>query len=638
MIIITIPLKLSYQVVHMKGNYLRNLFGFGISTLSFLLWALCTRALANNSLQNQVQTTDPVHFEASLKLLPFDSSRHILAQMLPPPQDLIQPPQPKPPSTDFQPGEEPFFPSSPQDDRPQLNLPPEILEQIPEIFAINSIEFEGNTAFSDEELLSELEAEIGSELYTPNGNLTDLLQIVAVINSQYQQAGYITTGALLPIPPANGFPEGKVTISIVEGSISEIQVFGTQRLQENYISSRLALGIQKPLQQNEIVDALQLLQEDPLIDSIQATLTAGTELGTNILQVQVKEALSFQAVAAFDNTRTPNVGTLQATALLRERNLSGLGDRLTFSYNHTEGSDGFGINYQLPLNPQNGSLSLAYSQSNSQIIESSVESLGIRSDSQYIDLIWRQPLIRTPRQEFALGLIGSYRDSQAVFGEEIFGKALPYPTPGADETGRTQVTAIRFFQEWSSRSTTEAFTLRSQFSLGLDALGSTVNASSPDSQFFSWRGQAQWRRRLWPNAFVLMGADMQLADRPLLPVEQFTLGGLGTVRGYRQDLLLADNGITATAEVWMPVARVPEPEIDGILYIVPFVDAGTVWDNGDASTFDPNTLASTGLGLRWQQRHLDVRVDWAIPLVNVDDQGDSLQENGIYFSVRLNRL
>ncbi|NER83332.1 MAG: ShlB/FhaC/HecB family hemolysin secretion/activation protein, partial [Leptolyngbya sp. SIO1D8] len=347
---------------------------------------------------------------------------------------------------------------------------------------------------------------------------------------------------------------------------------------------------------------------------------------------------SFQTGLSLNNVRTPNVGTLQVGLSLSERNLSGHGDRFDFTYHHTEGSDGLSVGYEIPINAKNGSLGLTYNQSNSQIIESSVESLGIRSDSQYLDLTWRQPLIRTPRQELALGFTGSYRHSRAIFGEEIFGESFPFPTPGADETGKTQVTALRFFQEWTARSETEAFALRSQFSFGVGALGATINADAPDSRFFSWRGQAQWRRRLWPNTFLLMGADVQLADRALLPAEQFALGGLGSVRGYRQNLLLADNGVAATAEVWVPVVRVPNPDVNGILHIVPFVDVGTVWDNGDAPAFDPNVLAATGLGLRWQQEHISMRLDWGIPLIEDNNQGNSLQENGIYFSLQLNRL
>lgn len=59
-------------------------------------------------------------------------------------------------------------------------------------------------------------------------------------------------------------------------------------------------------------------------------------------------------------------------------------------------------------------------------------------------------------------------------------------------------------------------------------------------------------------------------------------------------------------------------------------DNGTAWNNRD-----PATLASLGVGLRWLVgEDLSLRLDYGIPLISVDNRGDSLQENGLYFSVR----
>jgi hemolysin activation/secretion protein len=50
---------------------------------------------------------------------------------------------------------------------------------------------------------------------------------------------------------------------------------------------------------------------------------------------------------------------------------------------------------------------------------------------------------------------------------------------------------------------------------------------------------------------------------------------------------------------------------------------------------DPNTIASLGLRLIWQPApELNLRFDYGIPLIGVDDRGDSLQDNGVYFSLR----
>lgn len=173
---------------------------------------------------------------------------------------------------------------------------------------------------------------------------------------------------------------------------------------------------------------------------------------------------------------------------------------------------------------------------------------------------------------------------------------------------------------------------RSQFSFGLDVFNATTNDNAPDARFFSWRGQAQWVRLLAPDTIVLIRAEAQLADRALVPLEQFGLGGQRTVRGYRQDLLLTDNAFSASAELRYPILQAPQ--LGGVLQITPFVDYGTVWNSSGNSDSDPNNLVSVGLGLLWQSNRLNARFDWGIPLVSVDSRDeDSLQEKGLYFSI-----
>ena len=137
---------------------------------------------------------------------------------------------------------------------------------------------------------------------------------------------------------------------------------------------------------------------------------------------------------------------------------------------------------------------------------------------------------------------------------------------------------------------------------------------------------------LAPDTLLLLRTDVQLADRSLLALEQISEGGQDTVRGYRQDLLLADNGLFASAEVRIPLLRLPK--LNGLLQLTPFVDVATVANRDSSVKLDPATIASVGLGLRLQlSDRLTTRFDWGIPLVSVSGDKRTLQENGLYFSV-----
>lgn len=411
--------------------------------------------------------------------------------------------------------------------------------------------------------------------------------------------------------------------------------------------SRLALAASKPLNVERLQEALQLLRLNPLIKNVSAELSAGTEPGKSVLQVQVEEAELSSTQLSINNGRSPSVGSFGRRIALSKGNLLGFGDGLSGGYTNTDGSNAFDVSYTLPLNPRNGTLSFRYSNISTNVIEPPFNRLDILGDSQTYELILRQPIIQTIRkqtfQELALGVVASRQDSQTSLGN------IPYPLSlGADEKGRTRVTALRFFQEWTQQNSRQVIALRSQFSVGLDAFGSTINQPLtefnnkvneviPDSRFFAWQGQAQLVRLLAPETLLLIRANAQLANRPLLPAEQFTLGGLGSVRGYRQDTLLTDNGIFASVELQLPIARIPQWQ--SVLQVIPFVDYGTAGNTqrNNPNSSNPNTLASIGLGLQWRQgNNFTARLDWGIPLVSINSRDRTWQENGLYFSVQYN--
>ncbi len=76
--------------------------------------------------------------------------------------------------------------------------------------------------------------------------------------------------------------------------------------------------------------------------------------------------------------------------------------------------------------------------------------------------------------------------------------------------------------------------------------------------------------------------------------------------------------------------------MQGSLQVTPFIDFGTAW-NIDRVDPDPNTLVGIGLGLLWQQSdYLRARLDWGIPLVDIDSRDRTWQENGVYFQLEYN--
>ncbi|MBN3943659.1 MAG: ShlB/FhaC/HecB family hemolysin secretion/activation protein [Nostoc sp.] len=555
------------------------------------------------------------------------TSNFILSQQIPPPQD-IQPPTPSPlPSPEvpqpLPPPAELFPPSAPT---PTPEEPPS--GNFPQTIVVERFEVVGSTVFSAQEL-----AKATAEFTKRPISLTELFQARSKITDLYVKNGYITSGAL--IPPQK-FQSHVVKIQVVEGKLEDIQVTGTRRLNPNYVRNRLAIATSPPLNRQRLLEALQLLQLNPLIKNVTAELSAGSRTGTSLLEVKISEAKTFSGQIVLDNGRSPSVGSFRRGLRLNEANLLGFGDGLSLGYTNTDGSNSFDASYTLPLNPRNGTLTFNYGTTSSNVIEPPFDFLDIESASRYYELTFRQPIIQTPTQELALGLTASRRESDISSFLQREGVPASELSPGADDEGRTKVSALRFFQEWTSRNSREVIALRSQFSLGIDVLNATVNQDAPDSRFFAWQGQAQWARLLAPETLLLLRLNTQLASTKLLPIEQFGIGGQDSIRGYRQDYLLTDNGTFVSAEVQVPILRLPQ--IDSTLQVVPFVDFGVGWNSSGEDNPDHNTLAAVGLGLRWAQGdRFTVRLDWGIPLVSVNSNDErTLQENGLYFSLLYN--
>jgi hemolysin activation/secretion protein len=503
---------------------------------------------------------------------------------------------------------------------PPAEIPTETPTNIPDTIFVKRFEILGSTIFSADDF-----AKITTEYTNRNLSFAELQEVRSRITKLYVDRKYVTSAAVLP-PQA--LADNVVKIQIIEGTVDEINVVGTRRLKPSYIRSRVGLATQKPLNVDRLLEQLQVLQLDPLLAGISADLQAGTKPGSSVLQVTVGEAKTLTISPSLDNARSPSVGTLRRQLEASQANLLGFGDSLKVGYSNTNGSNSVDLNYTVPLNPRNGTLRFAYGRSRSTIIEEPFDVLDITSRSRYYELTYRQPIIQRPTTEFAMGLTFSRQESETELGIDNIG---PFRlSPGADEQGRTRISALRFFQDYVRRSDRQVFAARSQFSVGVGLFNATQNSDAPDSNFFAWRGQAQWTRLLARDTLLLVRGDLQLSDRALVPLEQIGIGGSETVRGYRQDALLTDNGLLFSTELRLPILRTR----NGLLQLTPFIDVGTGW-NRKGNNPETNPLVGTGLGLLWRQGdNFSARLDWGIPLMSIESDRRSLQEKGIYFSIR----
>ncbi len=509
---------------------------------------------------------------------------------------------------------------------------------------IKSFSFRGNTRISDADLNAAVSDILAKRWLTQD----DLDAARDALTNVYIVRGFINSGALLEDQDLQA-QDGVLTWTIVEGKLTAIdlrfqkfvaddkppEISETGRLRRGYVLSRAWPDGDAPLNVIDLKNNLELLRLNPNVRTINAELKPGAAPGESTLDLAVSETFPIQVGLQFDNNRSPSVGAERFSLLFSDTNLTGNSDTIGFRLGLNKGSlndltwagtDDLQVDYTLPITRRDTTLQVSFSNTDSPVVEEPFRELKISSRTESFQVMLRHPLVRTPTNELAFSLGLARRYNKTFLAGEPFSFS-----PGAID-GVSNVTVIRFGQEYITRSAEDALALRSTFNFGVPSFGATRNgAETPDGQFLTWQGQGQYARRLNENDWqaIVRGA-VQLSNDSLLPLEQFSLGGLDTVRGYRENEIVRDSGWSASAELRIPVWRTSSRSI---LSVAPFIDAGYAWN--DHGMPHSELLSSAGVGLLFNPNdHVTGFIYWGIPFHRFDDDADNdLQDEGIHFSL-----
>ena len=398
------------------------------------------------------------------------------------------------------------------------------------------------------------------------------------------------------------------------------------------MTDRLAHG-DEPLNIQRLGERFQLLLTDPLFTRMNAQLLPDTEAGQAVLNVDIERALPYQLSLSASNYRPVSVGAESATLSGWVRNLTGRGDTLEASYQSPLG-DGYAtrtaLGWRLPLNTWGTQLSLNVEQGSSSVIEQPLQPLDLQSRLVSRDIGISQTLFETLQHKLIVGINRVGRENRTT----LLGVPFSF-TPG-EPSGTSQTTDWRFWQEYSQRWDKQVLALRSTFTRGENnQLNVGADQSTmPDRQYRVWLGQAQYAQRLLDNdTQLILRLNMQHSPQRLLAMAGMSVGGIGTVRGYRENQFVRDNGTVANVELDVPVLADGAAKLN--LHLLPFFDYGVAWNNGQ----EKSVISSIGLAarLRWQS--------WAVDLAlarrqshpeSITSNGSNLQDKGIHIQTSRN--
>lgn len=493
---------------------------------------------------------------------------------------------------------------------------PRLSEQL-RVF-VKRIRVTGATAIGAEELAAVVRPY--EDRTATSEELQELRQKLTLL---YVNRGYVNSGAVLPDQEVR---DGVIEYRIVEGRLNEVVVTGNARLRADYVSGRIFLGAGPPLNLNELQRQLQLLQQGGLLERVNAELVPGVAPGESTLRVAVEEARPYQVVVSAGNNRSPSVGSNRGEVAFGHRNLTGRGDALGIRYGliPSTSKQDWSLDYSLPINPYDTTVFLRSNFSESIVIETPFHLLDIQSKARTKAVGVSHPLLQTPNQTFALSLAREWRTSQSFLLGQPFSFA-----PGIPD-GRSAERVWRFAQDWLRRADDEVIAFRSTFSHGHTNATDKVAGIGPERTFTSWLGQFQWARRFPGNGSqLLFRADLQYTGDALLTLEKFSLGGVNSVRGFRESQFLRDKGYVLSLEYRLPVMTSESGETR--LQLAPFIDHGGGW-NADATPDSPRSLTGAGVGLLWTpHKQWQAQLYLARGSRKIPQTERSWQDRGVHF-------
>ena len=488
---------------------------------------------------------------------------------------------------------------------------------------LQSIVLRGNTVVSSETL----QALVVPYLNRPTraDELEDLRQKLTRV---YTERGYVNSGVVWQGEASSGVLAGQV----VEGRLSAIRLRGMQRLDERYLTRRLAAAADGPFNLEVLRERFQLALGDPLIERMNARLMPGEQPGEAILDVDVALARPWQFSVFANNYRAPSIGANAVGASASFRNLTGFGDLLEASYQNAPESAARGrasLSWGMPLGFAGTRFSIALEHGDSAVVEQPAAALEINGQLSSVDVGLSQTVLESLAHKLSVGVNRVGRSNRTLL------MGLPFSFTPNEPEGVTRETLWRVWQDYSYRTPTQVVALRSTYTAGRNNLIDIAGLppiDRPAKSFHLWTGQAQWGRQIMDNGaqLVLRGTLQHTSDR-LLALDGLSLGGVNTVRGYRENTLVRDAGAIANLEFDYPLQR--NAGTGAQINLIPFADYGRARNAGGPVT----TLASAGLAARvqWMRFYVDLAV--AKRLRSSDAPAASspsrLQDAGIHLQV-----
>lgn len=446
-----------------------------------------------------------------------------------------------------------------------------------------------------------------------------LAGIALVIETYAREKDFPIASAV--IPPQN-MAGGIVRVALLRGKIRDIKVPNARWFSQSLLREKLRLERGESLKISELDRAVTWANANPFrrlrvhiqpVDAGEADIIVGLE-----------EKLPVRLTASYDNTGNEILGENRYTAGVTFGNAWGQDHQISYQFITSDDIEIFrahALDYRIPLRWRHVlSFSASYVEASPTFLDGYFTQKGesINAEAKYIVPFRHQQW----RGELSSAFAFKETNNNLEFGGSPQLSATINVLTGTfaasaireDKRGYwlTSATLVGSVGDFNSRSTRDSYNT-SRF------------GANPNFYYTQLTGQRT--TTLTPRLTSTARGMLQLASTNLVPTEQFSLGGLSTVRGYEERILTGDSGYSFTHELQYrlnPVIlhkRLPKLDWAGLF----FADYGRVIQKKPLiGQRKSDFLLSAGVGVRASVgNYFSASVDYARQIEEVELPGAS---------------
>lgn len=471
-------------------------------------------------------------------------------------------------------------------------------------FEVSRVRFSGNTIFTSKELQEKID-------FKPTCiGLNGINEYLRVITNFYVNAGYVTSRAYLVPQDLNS---GILDITLIEGRVEALLFNGEPT---GFLNNAIPNLVGKVLNLRDIEQGLEQINRLPRYNA-QIKLPPGSQQGFSIVDIRSQENRVGSAFVGVANSGQESTGETQISFNLGVGNILEALDSWTLSgsksseFRTSKDAQSVSLSVDIPWGYWNVNYRTSYSDYLHTINNNAFkfESTG-RTNNHDLDAKWLFYRDGESKSAIKFG-VHHRREKNYILGNLL-------------SSGSRNLSSVSLSLDYSTRLASGIFTIAPRFVLGTDWFGgeedNNKGSSSPRAQFNKATLTASYSYSMMKNTSLSSTLFGQWSDDPLYGSQRLSIGGLYSVRGFKDISISGDQGYYWRNDLTYQFGKFPYiGSLSGQLAL----DTGSiVKDSKDR--LERGSLLGSNLGLKTRSAHFSSDLSIGVPLqspsrLNVDD-------------------